>query len=156
MINTWGIKRCGHYQNLNVCILVGGAWTFTNSIVTCFMSHTVTQITRLTTSSVKTTVRTRTSRAANQFVWLQKDPFLPIPNWASFRSHPASVVELAENLYVSGVGPIHALVILTWEEGQASLYILFLSRSVYSLTKQARRRRAFPSITTKSWSTEPV
>jgi len=44
MINTWGIKRCGHCRNLNVCISVGGAWTFTNSIVTCFMSHTVKQI----------------------------------------------------------------------------------------------------------------
>jgi len=45
---------------------------------------------------------------------------------------------------------------LTWGEGQASPYILFLSRSVYSLTKQVWNGRALPFIPTKSWSTAPA
>jgi len=45
---------------------------------------------------------------------------------------------------------------LTWGKGQASPQILFLSRPVYALTQQTRHGRAFPSITTKSWSTAPI
>ena len=39
IVKACEIKRCGHYRKLNVCISVGGAWTFTNSIVTCWQSH---------------------------------------------------------------------------------------------------------------------
>jgi len=73
----------------------------------CYMFHvtlTVKQIKRPITSSVKINP-THTSEAANQFFLLQKDPFLPNPKWASLLGHPASVVELADNLYVSEYVP---------------------------------------------------
>ena len=47
------------------------------------------------------------------------------------------MVDLAAHLYVFEVCTIHALVRLIWGEGQASPYIVFLSRSVYSLTKHS-------------------
>jgi len=39
------------------------------------------------------------------------DPFLPNPKWARLRGHPASVVELAENLYVFGVIVLYMLLL---------------------------------------------
>jgi len=135
-----------------------GGWGMNFYQQHCYMfhvTHKVEQIKRLVTSSVKNN-RTHTSEAANQFSdcrWTHSCPILNervcevIPHlWLSW---PRTCMILEYVFHTCSVG-------LTLGESHASPYILFLSHSVYSLTQQARHGRAFPSITTKSWSTAPV
>jgi len=118
------------------------------------VTHKVKQIKRLATCSAQNN-RTDTSKAANQFSDCRRTNSCPILN--------ERVCEFIPHLWLSWPSTCmfwsiyHTCSVgFTWGEGQASPNTLFLLRSVYSLTKHARHGRAFPSITTKSWSTEPV
>ena len=155
MVNTWGTKG----------VVSTEIWTFAYRWVGheilqqhCYMlqvTHKVKQINRLTKSSVKNN-RTHTIEAANQFSDCRRTNSCPILNervcevipqlWLSW---PRTCMILEYVSHTCSVG-------LTLGEGHASPYILFLSRSVYSLTQQARHGRAFPSKTTKYWSTASV
>jgi len=98
------------------------------------VTHKVKQIKRLVTSSVKNN-RTHTSEDANQFSdcrWTHSSPIL------NERGHPASVVELAENLYVFGVCPIHLCWInMRGGSGQSIHPILFVLSVLIDTTSPA-------------------
>jgi len=80
VVNTWGVKRCGHYRNLNVCISVGGAWNFIKQHCNMFQATLkVRQIKHMATSSIENN-RTYTSEAANQFSDWRKTNSCPILN----------------------------------------------------------------------------
>ena len=119
----------------------GWAWNFTNSTVTCFRS-----LSKLSKLSAWPPLASKKQSYAYKWncesvFWLQKDKFLPNRKWARLRGHSASVVELAEHLYVFGVCTIHALVRLTWGEGQDSPVhpVVFALSVIIDKTSSARK-----------------
>ena len=120
------------------------------------VTHKVKQIKRLATSSVNNN-RSHASEDLNQFSDCRQTNSCPILNKRVCEVIPHLWLSwLSTSMFLEFVCTIHAFVRLTRMGGQVSPYIILLLRSVYSLTKQARHGRAFPSISTKSWSTAPA
>ena len=118
------------------------------------VTHKVKQIKRLVTSSVKNN-RIHTSKAANQFSDCRWTHSCPILNERVCEGIPHLLLSWPRTcMFLEYVPYMICCINMTGGSGQ-SIHP-FLSHSVYSLTKQARYGRSFPSTTTKSWSTAPV